>query len=130
MIGGAGADVALAAGVTTLGGTTVTVTSTAGLQPNMRVTGTGIPAAILPKIFDSFFTSREDGTGLGLAIVKTIADAHGGTLVLGRSERLGGLRVELCLVDAGHRQAQHSGFGIEVWVCRAGLLSEEGLQSQ
>jgi len=44
MVGGAGADVALAAGATTLGSATVTVTSTAGLQPFMRVSGTGIPA--------------------------------------------------------------------------------------
>ncbi|MFZ9399952.1 MAG: beta strand repeat-containing protein, partial [Opitutales bacterium] len=44
MIGGAGADVALAAGATTAGSTDVTVTSTAGLVANMRVTGTGIPA--------------------------------------------------------------------------------------
>jgi two-component system OmpR family sensor kinase len=35
------------------------------------------------------------GSGLGLAIVKTIADQHGATLLLGTSERLGGLRVEL-----------------------------------
>ena len=45
-------------------------------------TGTGIPAAILPKIFDSFFTSREDGTGLGLAIVKRILRDHRGDIVV------------------------------------------------
>jgi two-component system NtrC family sensor kinase len=45
-------------------------------------TGTGIPAAILPKIFESFFTSREDGTGLGLAIVKRILRDHRGDIVV------------------------------------------------
>jgi signal transduction histidine kinase len=45
-------------------------------------TGTGIPEAILPKIFDSFFTSREDGTGLGLAIVKRILRDHRGDIVV------------------------------------------------
>jgi two-component system NtrC family sensor kinase len=45
-------------------------------------TGTGIPAAILPKIFDSFFTSREDGTGLGLAIVKRILRDHRGDIIV------------------------------------------------
>jgi two-component system, NtrC family, sensor histidine kinase HydH len=45
-------------------------------------TGTGIPPKILPKIFDSFFTSREDGTGLGLAIVKRILRDHRGDIVV------------------------------------------------
>ena len=45
-------------------------------------TGTGIPPAILPRIFDSFFTSREDGTGLGLAIVKRILRDHRGDVVV------------------------------------------------
>jgi len=42
----------------------------------------GIPAAILPRIFDSFFTGREDGTGLGLAIVKRILRAHRGDIAV------------------------------------------------
>ena len=45
-------------------------------------TGTGIPHEILPKIFDSFFTSREDGTGLGLAIVKRIMRDHRGDIIV------------------------------------------------
>lgn len=45
-------------------------------------TGTGIPREILPKIFDSFFTSREDGTGLGLAIVKRIMRDHRGDIIV------------------------------------------------
>lgn len=42
--------------------------------------GPGIPAAILPRIFDRFFTTDadRDGTGLGLAIVKSVAETHGG----------------------------------------------------
>jgi len=63
------------------------VTLEAGLQApivvvRVRDTGTGIPPAILPKIFDSFFTSREDGTGLGLAIVKRILRDHRGDIVV------------------------------------------------
>jgi signal transduction histidine kinase len=45
-------------------------------------TGAGIPQEILPKIFESFFTSREDGTGLGLAIVKRIMRDHRGDIVV------------------------------------------------
>jgi signal transduction histidine kinase len=50
----------------------------------VRITdaGTGIPQEILPKIFDSFFTSREDGTGLGLAIVKRIMRDHRGDIIV------------------------------------------------
>jgi signal transduction histidine kinase len=45
-------------------------------------TGSGISPEILPKIFESFFTSREDGTGLGLAIVKRILRDHRGDIVV------------------------------------------------
>lgn len=43
-------------------------------------TGEGIPVNILPRIFDTFFTTKKegDGTGLGLAVSKRIAIEHGG----------------------------------------------------
>ncbi len=45
-------------------------------------TGSGIPQEIQNKIFESFFTSREDGTGLGLAIVKRILRDHRGDIIV------------------------------------------------
>jgi len=60
--------------------------------------GPGIPPAERERVFDRFYRSGEPqapGSGLGLAIVKSIADQHGATLDLGRSESLGGLRVRL-----------------------------------
>ncbi len=56
----------------------------AGVVVAARVTDTGggIPSEILPRIFDSFFTGREDGTGLGLAIVKRILRAHRGDIAV------------------------------------------------
>ncbi len=43
--------------------------------------GTGIPAELLPKVFEKHMTSSgEPGAGLGLAIVKQIVEAHGGTI--------------------------------------------------
>jgi two-component system OmpR family sensor kinase len=60
--------------------------------------GPGIPEAERTRVLDRFYRVPDAparGSGLGLAIVKTIADQHGATLLLGASERLGGLRVEL-----------------------------------
>lgn len=45
-------------------------------------TGTGIPATIQPRIFESFLSGRADGTGLGLAIAKRIMKDHHGELTL------------------------------------------------
>ncbi|MHB8562681.1 MAG: hybrid sensor histidine kinase/response regulator [Acidiferrobacteraceae bacterium] len=41
-------------------------------------TGCGIPATILGKIFDPYFTTKEQGRGLGLAICYAIIQKHGG----------------------------------------------------
>jgi signal transduction histidine kinase len=43
-------------------------------------TGDGIPAEILPHIFDPFVTTKEMGTGLGLAISYDIVQRHGGEI--------------------------------------------------
>jgi len=43
-------------------------------------TGIGIPEEHLKRIFDPFFTGREEGTGLGLAIVHNIVDTHQGSI--------------------------------------------------
>ncbi|WP_396134735.1 sensor histidine kinase [Cellulomonas sp. ATA003] len=47
----------------------------------VRVTdsGAGVPAAMVPRLFDRFATgARRGGTGLGLFIVRELARAHGG----------------------------------------------------
>lgn len=45
-------------------------------------TGCGIPENALPKIFDLFFTTKEEGkgTGLGLGTVQGIIEKHGGKI--------------------------------------------------
>ncbi|MFP4014282.1 MAG: two-component system sensor histidine kinase NtrB [Chitinispirillaceae bacterium] len=48
------------------------------LSFTIRDTGSGIDEDILAKIYDPFFTTKENGTGLGLAIVKKIIESHSG----------------------------------------------------
>ena len=51
-------------------------------EPRVRISvrdyGCGIPADVLPRIFDPYFTTKPDGTGLGLATVYSIVAKHGG----------------------------------------------------
>ena len=44
----------------------------------VKDTGYGIPQEHLRRIFDPYFTTKENGTGLGLALVQYIANAHDG----------------------------------------------------
>jgi signal transduction histidine kinase len=46
----------------------------------VRDFGTGLPADRPDKIFDHFFSTKENGMGMGLAIVRSIIEAHGGTI--------------------------------------------------
>ena len=58
-------------------------------------TGCGIPADILPIIFEPFVThGKPQGTGLGLAIVKAIVEAHRGTIAV-RSVGISGTTFEI-----------------------------------
>jgi signal transduction histidine kinase len=46
----------------------------------VRDTGPGIAPHILPKVFETFVSSKETGVGLGLPVSQRIAEDHGGTL--------------------------------------------------
>jgi signal transduction histidine kinase len=50
------------------------------VELQVRDTGPGIPAHILPKLFETFVSSKETGVGLGVAVSKRIAEDHGGSL--------------------------------------------------
>ena len=53
----------------------------AGVRTEVRDTGPGIDAELLPHVFDRFVRSADTGgTGLGLAIAKRLVEAHGGTI--------------------------------------------------
>jgi signal transduction histidine kinase len=48
--------------------------------------GPGIPPAIMDRIFNPFFTTRDAGTGLGLAIVHRVVEAHDGSITASNRE--------------------------------------------
>ncbi len=50
------------------------------VELQVRDTGPGIPAHILPKVFETFVSSKETGIGLGVPVSKRIAEDHGGSL--------------------------------------------------
>ncbi|WP_068505774.1 PAS domain S-box protein [Paenibacillus kribbensis] len=52
----------------------------------IRDQGTGIPAEMLSKLGEPFFTSKETGTGLGLMVSQRIIQSHKGTLDIESTE--------------------------------------------
>jgi len=62
--------------------------------------GCGIPAALLPMIFEPRFSTSTSGSGLGLPIVKRLVEGWGGKVEVSSSEG-GGTVVSLHLVPAG-----------------------------
>ncbi len=57
----------------------------------VRDSGPGMDAATQARLFEPFFTTRQEGTGLGLAIVRSVAQAHGGEVDVDSSPGCGAL---------------------------------------
>jgi signal transduction histidine kinase len=57
-----------------------TITAPEGVRVTVTDRGRGIPTETLPRIFDSFYTTRPQGMGLGLTVCRAIIDAHHGRL--------------------------------------------------
>jgi nitrogen fixation/metabolism regulation signal transduction histidine kinase len=69
--------------------------------------GPGVPEEVRERVFEPYFTTKEDGTGLGLAIVKKIVVEHNGSITVRRSARLGGAEFVISL-PLLHSLASHA----------------------
>jgi len=61
-----------------------------------RDAGPGIPVTDRSRIFDPFFSTKENGSGLGLAIVHNIVSEHNGLISVDNAPE-GGLTVSISL---------------------------------
>ena len=65
----------------------------------MRDCGEGLKSDQLDKIFQPFYTTKDNGLGLGLAISRSIVETHGGRLWAQNNPERGGMicfTVPLC----------------------------------
>jgi len=64
----------------------------ATLYCSIEDSGPGIAPERLDRLFQSFFTTKENGMGMGLPICRTIIDAHGGRIAVDNASVHGGAR--------------------------------------
>jgi PAS domain S-box-containing protein len=76
-------------------------TAVMGDQRNVTIevvdTGPGISCEALPRLFDSFFTTKATGMGMGLPICRSIIEAHGGEISVGNRDDGQGARFLISL---------------------------------
>jgi C4-dicarboxylate-specific signal transduction histidine kinase len=75
----------------------------------VRDSGPGIPAAVLPHLFEPFYTTKADGTGLGLAISADILRNLGGDLTARNAPEGGAIfRMSLPIARIGRSSAERT----------------------
>jgi two-component system sensor kinase FixL len=71
--------------------TVKTAVSGAVVELSVRDSGCGIPPEAEHRLFESFFSTKENGLGLGLSIVRSIAEQHGGSVRAGNAADAGAI---------------------------------------
>jgi two-component system, cell cycle sensor histidine kinase and response regulator CckA len=85
-----------------------------GLPPGLYAritladTGIGIPPTLLARVFDPYFTTKQQGSGLGLAISHSIVLRHGGAIGV-RSQAGQGTEFEVLLPATRERPPDRAG---------------------
>ena len=76
----------------------------------VRDQGTGIPAELLSRVLEPFFTTKPtgEGTGLGLSVVKRIIELHRGSLELQNMNNPTGLSVRIALRALDQTSSDHT----------------------
>src|ERR1700724_1867789 len=64
-----------------------TTKETSGVLVAVQDSGPGLEAAMLERVFESFYTTKPTGLGLGLSICRSIIEGHGGRLWTGTNQR-------------------------------------------
>jgi PAS domain S-box-containing protein len=66
------------------------------IRTSVRDYGVGISEEARPRLFDHFFTTKEQGLGMGLAIVRSIVESHAGSIAAENADG-GGARFHFTL---------------------------------
>ncbi|HEY0197022.1 MAG TPA: ATP-binding protein [Rhodanobacter sp.] len=96
------------------------------LELTLADTGHGIPAAVAPRIFEPFYTTKPpgSGTGIGLAVVRDLVERAGGNIAVESVPGAGTtfrLKLPLALSETGIDEAALDGYQLESWTS-PGLL--------
>lgn len=73
-----------------------------GVEIVVSDSGPGISANLADRVFEPFYTSKNDGLGIGLGICKSIVEAHGGRIWIGQSF-MGGASIHFDLPAQMHQ---------------------------
>ncbi len=100
---------------------------------SIKDNGVGIPANIMDKIFDPYFTTKQDGRGLGLAIVHSIIMHHDGKMLVSSEQGKGTTFTILLPVSYSDREIREerkeeeiSGHGRILWMDDEEMIREVG----